>query len=157
VLVNNAGYALLGALEECTPEELEAQFRTNVFGLVDVTRAVLPTLRAQRSGHIFNLSSLAGFYGDPGASSYCGTKFAVEGISESLAKELAPLGIKVTVVEPGYFRTEFLAGNSAVYAANIVDDYDATSGARKCCKFVGEAKIWVEDRQFSSSPRTDEE
>jgi NAD(P)-dependent dehydrogenase (short-subunit alcohol dehydrogenase family) len=80
---------------------------------------------------------LAGFYGDPGASSYCGIKFAVEGISESLAKELAPLGVKVKVVEPGCFRTEFLAGNSAVYAAKIVDDYDANSGAtRRATKAV---------------------
>jgi NAD(P)-dependent dehydrogenase (short-subunit alcohol dehydrogenase family) len=131
VLVNNAGYALLGALEECSPEELEAQFRTNVFGLLDVTRAVLPTLRAQKGGHIFNLSSLSGFRGDPGASSYSGAKFAVEGISESLAAEVAPLGIKVTVVEPGYFRTDFLGGSSVNYAATIIDDYDATAGGTR--------------------------
>ncbi|RJG03195.1 oxidoreductase [Noviherbaspirillum sedimenti] len=128
VLVNNAGYALLGALEECSAEEVEAQFRTNVFGLLHVTRAVLPILRAQRSGHIFNISSLAGFYGDPGASSYCGTKFAVEGLSESLSREVAPLGIHVTIVEPGYFRTDFLSGASVNHAARVISDYDETAG-----------------------------
>jgi NAD(P)-dependent dehydrogenase (short-subunit alcohol dehydrogenase family) len=128
VLVNNAGYALLGALEECSAEEVEAQFRTNVFGLLHVTRAVLPAMRARRSGHIFNISSLAGFHGDPGASSYCGTKFAVEGLSESLAREVAPLGIHVTIVEPGYFRTDFLSGASVNHAARTIDDYDQTAG-----------------------------
>lgn len=93
IVVNNAGFAVLGALEETTNAEVRRQFDTNVFGLLNVTRAVLPVMRARKSGHIFNLSSLAGFYGDAGVSSYCGTKFAVEGISESLAKEVASLGI----------------------------------------------------------------
>ena len=95
----NAGFAVLGALEECA-----GSFDTNVFGHLNVTRAALPVLRSQKSGHIFNFSSRAGFYGDPGASSYCGTKFAVEGLSESLAKAVA-LGTKVTVIELGYLRT----------------------------------------------------
>ncbi|MCQ4095361.1 oxidoreductase [Erwinia persicina] len=128
IVVNNAGFAVLGALEETTNAEVRRQFDTNVFGLLNVTRAVLPVMRARKSGHIFNLSSLAGFYGDAGVSSYCGTKFAVEGISESLAKEVAPLGIHVTIVEPGYFRTEFLTENSVVYTDNIIAAYDATSG-----------------------------
>jgi len=128
IVVNNAGFAVLGALEETTNAEVRRQFDTNVFGLLNVTRAVLPVMRARKSGHIFNLSSLAGFYGDAGVSSYCGTKFAVEGISESLAKEVASLGIHVTIVEPGYFRTEFLTENSVVYTDNIIAAYDATSG-----------------------------
>ncbi|QSQ19058.1 SDR family NAD(P)-dependent oxidoreductase [Pyxidicoccus parkwayensis] len=128
VLVNNAGYGLIGALEECSAEELARQFATNVFGLAAVTRAVLPTMRAQRSGHIFNVSSAAGIAGFPGASSYCATKFAVEGLSESLALEVAPLGIHVTLMEPGYFRTDFLTDNSAVYAEKVIEDYDATAG-----------------------------
>ncbi|SET86905.1 oxidoreductase [Stigmatella erecta] len=131
VLVNNAGYGLVGAVEECSAEELAAQFAANVLGLAAVTRAVLPVMRAQKSGHIFNVSSSAGFAGYPGASSYCATKFAVEGLSESLAHEAAPLGIKVTIVEPGYFRTEFLTDNSAVYARKVIGDYDATAGAMR--------------------------
>jgi NAD(P)-dependent dehydrogenase (short-subunit alcohol dehydrogenase family) len=129
VLVNNAGYGLVGALEECSAEELAAQFSTNVLGLAAVTRAVLPVMREQRSGHIFNVSSAAGLVGYPGASSYCATKFAVEGLSESLAYEVTPLGIKVTIVEPGYFRTEFLTDQSAVYAKKVIGDYEATAGA----------------------------
>jgi NAD(P)-dependent dehydrogenase (short-subunit alcohol dehydrogenase family) len=127
VVVNNAGYGLLGAVEECSEEEIKGEFDTNVLGLIAVTRAVLPTLRAQRSGHIFNISSVAGFRGDPGGSMYSASKFAVEGLSESLAAELAPLGIKVTIVEPGYFPTEFLS-RGAKFAERIIDDYDATVG-----------------------------
>lgn len=126
VLVNNAGY--IGAVEECTDEEVRRQLETNLLGLLAVTRAALPTLRAQRKGHILNVSSVAGFRGDPGGSSYSASKFAVEGLSESLASELAPLGIKVTIVEPGYFRTEFLTSGSAHFAANVLPDYDATAG-----------------------------
>jgi NAD(P)-dependent dehydrogenase (short-subunit alcohol dehydrogenase family) len=129
VLVNNAGYALFGAAEECSADELEMAFRTNVLGLAEVTRAVLPTFRAQRSGHVFNLSSTAGLQGFPGASAYCASKFAVEGYSESLAAELNPLGIHVTIVEPGYVRTGFLSSNSAAYAEKVIADYDATAGA----------------------------
>lgn len=128
VLVNNAGYGLVGAVEELSAEELAAQFETNVLGLAAVTRAVVPVMRAQRAGHIFNVSSAAGIMGFPGAAAYCASKFAVEGLSESMAHELAPLGIHVTIVEPGYFRTEFLTGDSARYAAKVVPDYDATVG-----------------------------
>ena len=134
VLVNNAGYALVGAVEECSPAEVEQQYRTNVFGLLDVTRAVLPTLRKQRSGHIINISSIGGIVGGAGAANYCGTKFAVEGISESLAAELTPLGIRVTVVEPGYFRTDFLEPNSITFAKDEIADYAETAGVtRKGC------------------------
>ncbi len=131
VLVNNAGYGLIGALEECTSAELADQFATNVLGLAAVTRAILPTMRAQRSGHIFNMSSAAGIVAFPGASGYCSSKFAVEGLTESLAQEVASLGIKVTMVEPGYMRTEFLESPSAVYANAVIEDYDATAGAMR--------------------------
>ncbi len=129
VLVNNAGYGLIGALEEISNEELEAQYRTNVFGLVDVTKAVLPSMRARRAGHIVNISSIGGFVGFMAASAYCGSKFAVEGISESLAQEVKPLGIHVTIVEPGYFRTDFLSKESIQPAAAVIADYEPTSGA----------------------------
>ncbi|HEY2472561.1 MAG TPA: oxidoreductase [Terracidiphilus sp.] len=129
VLVNNAGYGLCGALEECSVEETLAQYQTNVFGLINVTRAALPVLRAQRAGHIINISSVGGFHADAGVSAYCGTKFAVEGLSEALAKEFAPLGIRVTIVEPGYFRTELLAPEALQYAATEIDDYAETAGA----------------------------
>jgi NAD(P)-dependent dehydrogenase (short-subunit alcohol dehydrogenase family) len=128
VLVNNAGYGLCGALEECSAEETLAQYQTNVFGLINVTRAALPILRAQRAGHIVNIGSVGGFHADAGISAYCGTKFAVEGLSEALAKELAPLGIRVTIVEPGYFRTDLLAPDALQYAATEISDYGETAG-----------------------------
>ncbi|WP_144150352.1 oxidoreductase [Paraburkholderia sp. BCC1885] len=131
VLVNNAGYGLIGAVEECSSAELADQFATNVLGVAAVTRAVLPIMRAQRSGHIFNMSSAAGIVAFPGASGYCSSKFAVEGLTESMAQEVAPLGIKVTMVEPGYMRTEFLESPSAVYAERVIDDYDSTAGAMR--------------------------
>lgn len=127
VLVNNAGYSLIGALEECSLEEIEAQYSTNVLGLIAVTKAVLPTMRARRSGHIFNISSMAGIRSLPGASFYCSSKFAVEGVSEGLAAEVAPFGIKLTIVEPGTFRTEFLTAASAVFSRDVIDDYAATA------------------------------
>jgi NAD(P)-dependent dehydrogenase (short-subunit alcohol dehydrogenase family) len=129
VLVNNAGYGLCGALEECSVDETLAQYQTNVFGLINVTRAALPVLRKQRCGHIVNISSVGGFHADAGVSAYCGTKFAVEGLSEALAKEVAPLGIRVTIVEPGYFRTELLAPEALQYAATEIEDYSETAGA----------------------------
>jgi NAD(P)-dependent dehydrogenase (short-subunit alcohol dehydrogenase family) len=128
VLVNNAGYGLCGALEECSAEETLAQYQTNVFGMINVTRATLPVLRGQRAGHIVNISSVGGFHADAGISAYCGTKFAVEGLSDALAKEVAPLGIRVTIVEPGYFRTELLAPEALQYAATEIDDYAETAG-----------------------------
>ena len=127
VLVNNAGYGLAGAIEEATEGEYMPVFETNVFGLISVTRAVLPHLRKQRSGHIVNLSSIGGLIGSPGWGFYNASKFAVEGFSEALAAELAPLGIHVTIVEPGPFRTDFL-GRSGVEARQRIADYDETAG-----------------------------
>ncbi|QRR00654.1 oxidoreductase [Dyadobacter sandarakinus] len=113
VVVNNAGYGQLGGIEELTDAESRANFDVNVFGLLNVTRQVLPQLRRQQSGHILNISSIAGITGNfPGWGIYCATKFAVEGLSESLAAEVAPFGIKVTLIELGYFRTSFLKSGS---------------------------------------------
>lgn len=127
VLVNNAGYGLAGAIEEATEDEFMPVFETNVFGLMRVTRAFLPHFRERRSGHIVNLSSIGGLIGSPGWGFYNATKFAVEGFSEALSAELEPLGIHVTVVEPGPFRTDFL-GRSGVEAAHRITDYDPTAG-----------------------------
>ena len=127
VLVNNAGYGVAGAIEEASEAEFMPMFETNVFGLLRVTRALLPYLRKQRSGHILNLSSIGGVVASAGIGYYNATKFAVEGISEALAAELAPLGIRVTIVEPGPFRTDFL-GRSSVVAKTHIADYNATSG-----------------------------
>ena len=113
VVVNNAGYGQLGSLEELSATEARQNFDVNVFGTLNVIRQVMPQLRKQGSGHIVNFSSIAGINGGfPGWGIYCATKFAVEGLSESLAAEVKPFGIKVTVVEPGYFRTDFLSGDS---------------------------------------------
>ena len=110
VLVNNAGYGLNGAFEDLAIDEIKAQYETNVFGLIRTTQAVLPIMRKQKSGTIVNISSGAGRFGLPGASAYVSTKFAVEGLSESMAYELEPFGIKVVIVEPGVIRTNFLDG-----------------------------------------------
>lgn len=128
VLINNAGYGIVTAIEEATDAEVKAQYDTNVFGLLNVIRAVLPHLRAQRSGHIINISSLFGFGAIPGWALYGSTKFAVEGISKGLALELEPLNIKVTVVEPGLFSTDFLSTESYSASKNIIADYAATVG-----------------------------
>jgi len=112
ILLNNAGFGLMGAVEEATAAEVEAVYRTNVIGLLTVTRAVLPHMRAARSGRILNISSIGGYRGGAGFGVYSSTKFAVEGLSEALHAELEPLGIHVTVVEPGYFRTDFLDASS---------------------------------------------
>jgi NAD(P)-dependent dehydrogenase (short-subunit alcohol dehydrogenase family) len=127
VLVNNAGYGTVGAVEEQTPAEFRPMFETNVFGLIRMTQAVLPHMRERRSGSIVNLSSIGGLVGTAGFGLYNGTKFAVEGISEALAQEVGPLGIHVTIVEPGPFRTDFL-GRSGVPAAKHIADYEQTSG-----------------------------
>jgi NAD(P)-dependent dehydrogenase (short-subunit alcohol dehydrogenase family) len=129
VLVNNAGYGLLGAIEEVTDEQARQQFEVNVFGALDMMRAILPDFRKQRSGHILNISSVGGFVAFPGVGIYNASKFALEALSESLYKETAPLGIKVTLIEPGPFRTDW-AGRSSVVAADI-DDYAETAGIRK--------------------------
>jgi NAD(P)-dependent dehydrogenase (short-subunit alcohol dehydrogenase family) len=128
VLVNNAGYGLLGAVEEASAVEVERVFATNVFGLLNVTRAVLPYMRKQRAGHIINMSSIGGYASSSGWGVYCATKFAVEGISEALSIELAPLGIHATVVEPGYFRTDFLSAQSLSSTAVRIEDYADTVG-----------------------------
>jgi NAD(P)-dependent dehydrogenase (short-subunit alcohol dehydrogenase family) len=128
ILVNNAGYGLLGAIEEASAAETTKLFATNVFGLLGVTRAVLPHMRRQRAGHIINVSSVGGYAGYPGWGVYGATKFAVEGITEALAGEVAPLGIKVTVVEPGFFRTDFLDETSLSRTAQHIEDYSETVG-----------------------------
>lgn len=131
VLLNNAGYGLLGAVEEAMAAEIEKLYATNVFGLLAVTRAVLPQMRKQRSGHVINISSIGGYGSYPGWGIYCSTKFAVEALSESLAVELAPLGIKVTVVEPGFFRTDFLDESSLAVSPNAIADYAETVGTMR--------------------------
>ncbi|KKI89809.1 short-chain dehydrogenase [Bacillus sp. SA1-12] len=128
VLVNNAGYGLLSAVEEATADEVRKNFETNVFGLLNVTRAVLPHMRKKRSGHIINISSVGGLSGYIGWGVYGSTKFAVEGLTETLALELAPLGIHATVVAPGFFRTEFLDAASLTRSGHIIPDYDQTVG-----------------------------
>ncbi|MEW5686542.1 MAG: oxidoreductase [Pseudomonadota bacterium] len=129
VLLNNAGFGLLGAVEEASAEEVERLYRTNVFGLLGVTRAVLPYMRAQRAGRILNISSIGGYRGAAGFGVYSSTKFAVEGLSEALHAELAPLGVHVTVVEPGYFRTDFLDSTSLAVSPARIDDYNGTAGS----------------------------
>jgi len=131
VLVNNAGYGLLGAVEEANAEEVRAQYETNVFGLLNVSRAVLPVMRKQGSGHVMNISSVGGYSAYQGWGVYGSTKFAVEGLSEAMAMELEPLGIKVTVVEPGFFRTDFLDTSSLVATRDRIDSYAATVGAMR--------------------------
>ena len=128
VLLNNAGFGLMGAVEEASAAEVEAVYRTNVFGLLNVTRAVLPYMRKARSGRILNVSSIGGYRGAAGFGVYSSTKFAVEGLSEALHAELAPLGIQVTVVEPGYFRTDFLDASSLAVSPSVIADYEETAG-----------------------------
>ncbi len=135
VLVNNAGYGAMGAFEEVTDAEVRQQYETNVFGALDVMRAVLPHMRQQRSGRILNLSSVGGVVSFAGAGVYASTKFALEGLLEALAKEVAPLGIKVTLVEPGAFRTDF-NGRSLVTTDNLISDYDEA---------IGGFREWVRD------------
>ncbi len=127
VVVNNAGYGLIGAIEEVTDAEIRAQLETNFFGALDVTRAILPHFRNQRSGHFVNISSIGGFRAIAGAAIYNATKFALEGLSEALAKEVAPLGIRVVLVEPGPFRTDF-GGRSIMDTPKRMEDYAATAG-----------------------------
>jgi NAD(P)-dependent dehydrogenase (short-subunit alcohol dehydrogenase family) len=123
VLVNNAGYGQLGWFENTSPEQIAQQFETNVFGSMNVTRAVLPTLREQRSGHIFTVSSVAGIFAVAGSSIYSASKFAVEGWMLGLAQEVKPLGIHATIIEPGFFKTDFLDSTSVSYGAYDIPDY----------------------------------
>lgn len=134
VLVNNAGYGLIGAIEEASEEQIRAQFETNVFGALNLMRAVLPLMREQREGHILNFSSVGGFVAFPASGFYSASKFALEAFSESLSKEAAHLGIKVTIVEPGAFRTDF-NGRSLHVAENRIEAYPATG------EFLG----WLQD------------
>lgn len=130
ILVNNAGISFLGAVEETSADDVKRLFETNVFGLLNVTRAVLPHMRGRRRGHIVNIASVAGYSGYAGFGVYSGTKFAVEGLSEALHLELAPLGVNVTIVEPGFFRTDILDHATSLIEADIrFADYDATAGA----------------------------
>jgi len=124
VLVNNAGYGHEGTLEESSLAEMQRQFDVNVFGAVAMIKAVLPSMRTHRSGHIINITSMGGFITMPGIAYYCGSKFALEGISEVLGKEVSGFGIKVTAVAPGSFRTDW-AGRSMVRSDRTVPDYDA--------------------------------
>jgi NAD(P)-dependent dehydrogenase (short-subunit alcohol dehydrogenase family) len=125
VLVNNAGYGHLGFFEENTAQDDRAQFDTNIFGVFNVTRAVLPVMRAARKGRIFNISSTAGIRGAEFVSLYCATKFGLEGFSEALALELAPFGVFVTIVAPSSFRTDFLSGESLRFGGHQIHDYEA--------------------------------
>lgn len=130
VLVNNAGYGYVSAIEEGQDDQVRQQFETNVFGLIDLIKAALPGMRARRSGHIVNFSSIGGLVGFAATGYYHATKFAVEGLSESLAVETAPLGIHVTLVEPGPFRTDW-AGRSIVESPTRIADYNETAGVRR--------------------------
>jgi NAD(P)-dependent dehydrogenase (short-subunit alcohol dehydrogenase family) len=127
VLVNNAGYGLLGAVEEVRDDEIRSQLETNLFGALGLIRALLPHFRAAGAGHILNVSSESGFVGRPGFGIYAASKFGLEGLSESLAQELEPLGVHVTIVEPGPFRTDWV-GSSLVRNARVIPDYAASSG-----------------------------
>jgi NAD(P)-dependent dehydrogenase (short-subunit alcohol dehydrogenase family) len=131
VVVNNAGYGLFGSLEELSDEEVRQNFDINVFGVLNVIRNVMPHMRKQKSGHIFNIASIGGFTGYfPGFGSYCGTKFAMHGFSESLAAEVKPFGITVSIVSPGYFRTEFLDASLGV-PRNEIEAYKSVRDAQQ--------------------------
>ncbi|KAK4182731.1 putative oxidoreductase [Podospora australis] len=128
VLVNNAGYAYMGAIEETEDSLVQKQFDINVFGILRTIRAFLPGLRARGSGFIMNLSSIGGLHGYPSNGVYCATKFALEGITEALAAEIAPFGLKAVIVEPGYFRTAFLTGATSGGSDNIAPENPAYAG-----------------------------
>ena len=138
ILVNNAGLGLVGAVEETSQPEVRAVFETNVFGMLSVTRAVLPDMRERRAGHVVNIGSMGGFAQVAGWGVYGATKFALEGLSEAMAAELNPLGIHVMIVEPGGFRTGFL---SSVHASSMeIPDYIDTAGAVRRAVLAGEAR-----------------
>lgn len=146
VLVNNAGYGQLGAFEQLSDEAIYKQFATNVFGAFSVTRAVLPSMRARRSGRVITISCIAGVVGFEGSSIYCAAKFAVYGWSESLTRELSRFGIKVTSVQPGYFRTDFL-DESSVWLDDIsIPDYTEFSERRR-------AQLGAVNHQQAADPK----
>ena len=130
VLVNNAGIGYFGAIEESEDDAVRNMFEINVFGLAKMIQETLPVMRAQKSGHIVNIASIGGLVGFPGVGFYNATKFAVDGLSESLSKETAPLGIKVTIVAPSGFRTDW-AGRSANNSPIVIEDYATTAGKNK--------------------------
>lgn len=132
VVVNNAGYGQLGTLEELSDKEARANFDVNVFGTLNVIRNAMPHLRQQRSGHIFNISSIGGYSGNfPGWGIYCSTKFAVAGLTEALAEEIKDFGVKATVVYPGYFRTDFLSKESVRIPENSIPEYEAARNSEQ--------------------------
>jgi len=139
VLVNNAGYGLYGAVEEVEPDEYRPMFEVNLFGLIETTRAALPALRQRPGGRVVNLSSIAGMSGGAGSGYYAASKFAVEGLSESLDQELRPLGLRVIVVEPGPFRTNFL-GRSMTVAERRIGDYEQSAGQRRLYRESNDGK-----------------
>jgi short-subunit dehydrogenase len=134
VVVNNAGFGLLGAIEESSDAQVQSLFHTNVGGVLNVLRAILPGMRQRQRGHIINVSSTGGIVASAGSGVYAASKFAVEGLSEALAQELRPFGINVTVLEPGYFRTDFLSERSIACADTVIADYgrllDRSSAAK---------------------------
>lgn len=130
VLVNNAAWGYLAAVEEGEDAQVREMFDTNYFGVVSMIKAVLPGMRSRSSGRIINISSMTGLVGNPGVAYYSSTKFALEGLTEALSKEMAPLGIRVSLVEPGSFRTDW-AGRSMRETRHRIQDYDATVGARR--------------------------
>ncbi len=131
ILTSYSGYNQTGGLEELTPEETQAQFNTNVFGLLNVTRAILPYMRVARSGVIANLSSIGAWGRVAGVGLYCASKYTVTGLSESLSLEVAEFNIKVCVIEPGYFRSNFLNPSNKLIAKNTISDYEGDSAVRK--------------------------
>lgn len=132
VIVNNAGYGQIGTLEELSDQEARANFDINVFGTLNVIRNAMPHLRQQRSGHIFNISSIGGYSGNfPGWGIYCATKFAVAGLTESLAEEIKDFGVKATVVYPGYFRTDFLSKDSVRTPENVIEEYETARNSEQ--------------------------
>lgn len=128
VLVNNAGFGLIGSVEETSPDRYRRQFETNLFGAIEMTRAVLPAMRARRTGHIVNISSSGGLVARPGLGYYHATKFALEGLTEALAQETPHLGIKVTLIEPGAFRTDWNSAAEYPDPSQTIDDYRVSCG-----------------------------
>lgn len=150
VLVNNAGIGYFGAIEESSDDDVRRMFEINFWGLANMTRAVLPGMRRRRRGHIVNLSSMGGVRGAPSVGYYNATKFAVEGLSEALALEVAPLGIKVILVEPSGFRTDW-AGRSANEARHTIEDYSGTAGKRRMQIRAGSGKQPGDPRRAAAS------
>jgi len=126
VLVNNAGYGDVGSIEDTSLADIRAQIETNLFGVINVTKAAIPLMREQRSGHIIQVSSIVGRLGPPGRGAYAAAKWGIEGFSEVLAKEVGPIGVKVTIIEPGGFRTDFAGSSTTIRASR--PEYDSTVG-----------------------------